>query len=120
MSHQAHPYSEALPIEAGQQVAHLRHVLALVEQIAGSDRPTGSYQALDEAARISAAYDQSLPIMRKRFDALAEETITWAAVGLDALQEAQKDSGTPRAAAVQLALELNAALTGLAHILQVR
>jgi hypothetical protein len=117
MSYQVSTYSEAPPIEAGQQIAHLRHVLGLVEEIAGLDRDGSGYKSLDEAARTSADYERSLPIVRKRFDALAEETIAWAAVALKALDQAHEDANPPRAAATQLAHELERALHEIARII---
>ena len=117
MSRQDHTYSDAPPIEAGQQIAHLRHMLGMVEAIAASAPASSGYSSLDEAARISVAYDRGLPISRKRFDALAEETLVWAEVGLNALRHAERQSCQPRAAAAQLARELDAALRALSRII---
>ncbi len=121
MSHQGTTYSDAPPIEAGRQVAHLRHVLGLVEEIAHvADRGGSGYDALDEAARTSAAYERSLPVEQRRFDSLAGETATWTAVAVEALLKAQERSGPPRAAAAQLAHELQAALRDLARTLRLQ
>jgi hypothetical protein len=119
MSRHAPPLPDTLPIEAGQQVAHLRHVLGLVEEIASPAHHGGSgYDSLDQAARASAAYERSLPVAQRRFDAIAQETATWAAVAIKALLAAQEESGPPRAAAAQLARELEHAMRELAKALR--
>ena len=115
MTHQSFDLHQATPIGAGAQVAHLRHVLALVEELAdGARRGPAGYEQLEQAARISAAYERSAPIVRRRFDALAEETATWATAAIDALLAAQAAGEAPRAAAGQLARDLEAALGELA------
>ena len=119
MSHQGTTYSDAPPIEAGRQVAHFRHVLELAEEMAQRGRSGGSrYDALDEAARTSAAYERSLPVAQRRFDALTQETATWSTAAVEALLAAQEQSGPPRAAAAQLARELEQALRDLGQTLQ--
>ncbi|HEX8444707.1 MAG TPA: hypothetical protein VF631_13780 [Allosphingosinicella sp.] len=119
MTHQSTFLADAPPIEAGRQVAHLRHVLGLVEEIAEGKRGAGSgYDALEEAARISAAYERSLPVMQRRFNALAQETATWSAASVEALLHAQKHRGQPRAAAAQLARELESAIRDLRRTVQ--
>jgi hypothetical protein len=120
MSHQGTTYSDAPPIEAGRQVAHLRHVLGLVEEIAHAAPRGSGYDALDEAARTSAAYERSLPVEQRRFDSLAGETATWTAAAVEALLKAQERSGPPRAAAAQLAQELQTALRDLARTLRLQ
>lgn len=98
----------------GRQVARLRHVLALVEEIAG--RPSSSHgEALDEDARISTAYEDAPPIVRRRFDALAAETAAWAATGVKVLL--RDTSNPPRAAARRLADELTRALRKLGGLI---
>ncbi len=117
MTHQSFDAAIAPPVEAGAQVARLRHVLADIEGMAQTARPGGAgYRALDQAARISAAYDRSSTLVRRRFDALAEETATWTAAGVEALLAAQTSGVEPRAAAAQLAGELERALGDLARI----
>jgi hypothetical protein len=116
MTHQAPP-SPALPgADPGRQIAQLREALGLVERIAGRTVPsTPSDGALDEAARISDAYDRALPVAQRRFDALAAETAVWAAAGVEALL-LSGDSAPPRAAAGRLADTLEQAIgeiTGL-------
>lgn len=120
MSRENSNFSDAPPIEAGQQVAYLRQVLGQAEEVAASGCGGSNDAALDEAARISVAYQHSLPVMRKRFDALAEETIAWAAVAVEALRRARETGGPPRAAAAQLVRELDAALRALRRTLQLR
>jgi hypothetical protein len=117
MTHQSPLRFARTPVDAGRQVAQLRHVLTLVEQMA--DRaPQGSGQdsALDESARIGASYGDAPPIVQRRFDTLASETAAWSAAGVEALLAA---SGTsrPAAAARRLADELRAALERLTRIL---
>ncbi len=119
MTHQSFADPHAPPIGAGAQVAHLRHLLSIVEELATVARRGGAgYEALDQAARISAAYDRSLPVVRRRFDALADETVTWTAAAVEALLAAQAAGETPRAAAAQLAAELERALGDLARIVR--
>jgi hypothetical protein len=117
MSYQS-PTQYARPsIDAGRQLAQLRHVLVLVEELAGrAPSTTAGDDALDAGARISSVYWDALPIVRRRFDALAAETVTWSAVGVEALLS----SGEKRshAAARRLADELRAALNTLATMLR--
>ncbi len=117
MRHQSPSHYPTIPVDAGPQVAQLRHVLRLVGEIAG--RPPGpgaGDAALDESARISSAYDHALPIVQRRFDALADETAIWSAAAVEALLKA----GEPRspAAARRLADELETALSRLSALLR--
>lgn len=116
MTHQSPPrYAPGLA-DAGGQVAQLRQVLALVEEIAGA--PASAPDRLDEAARVSAAYAHAWPVVQRRFDTLAGETARWAAVGVETLL-ALSDRGRPSAAAArQLGRELAAALVGLKRVLR--
>jgi hypothetical protein len=117
MTHQSFDSPAARPIEAGAHVAHLRHVLGIVHEMAEfAERGGAAYHALDQAARISAAYERSLPVVRRRFDALAEETVTWTSAALAALQTARLSGNPPRAAAAQLAQELDDTLAALARM----
>lgn len=97
MTHQSpHLYMPGLA-DAGGQVAQLRQVLALVDEIAGLQAsPTAD--GLDEAARVSAAYAHAAPVVQRRFDSLAGETARWAAAGVETLLTLA-DSGRPAAAA---------------------
>ena len=101
--------------DAGAQLAQLRQVLTLVEEMAG--RATGSPQdeALDAAARVSAAYARALPIDQKRFDNLAAETARWARAGVEALLKLDEAGMPVRAAAERLAEELEQGLAMLAQ-----
>jgi len=99
--------------DPGRQVAQLREALRLVERIAGGTAPPGHDDALDEAARISIAYETALPVVQRRFEALAAETAIWAAAGVEALLAAESGA-PPRAAAARLARQLDAALSRLA------
>jgi hypothetical protein len=120
MTHQAYQRHVAGSAGAGQQVAQLRHALKLVERIAGDDEFYADGEAaLDENARFTSAYDQSSPIVRRRFDALAAEASAWAATGIEALLTADKRGHAPHAAARRLANELSSTLRRLGHILGV-
>jgi hypothetical protein len=114
MTHQAPPSPASAGPDPGHQIAQLREALRLVERIAGEERTHD--RALDEAARISSAYDIALPVVQRRFEALANETALWAAAGVEALLAS--GDGTPsRAAATRLARQLDTALADLAALL---
>jgi ABC-type transporter Mla subunit MlaD len=109
MTHQGvHPYTPGLA-DAGGQVAQLRQVLALVSEIAGAPGPGGD-AALDEAARISSAYEAASPVAQRCFDLLAEETERWAAGGVETLIALRDRERPCAAAAARLAAELETAL----------
>jgi len=113
MTHQAPPPAPPSGADPGRQVAQLREALRLVERIAGRDGgPSASDARLDEAARVSIAYDRALPVAQRRFDALAAETAIWAAAGVEALLAAGHGA-PPRAAAARLAESLARALSDL-------
>jgi hypothetical protein len=115
MTHQPSRLDGASPADAGRQVAQLRQVLLLVEQIAGRGDPAGAADAaLDEAARIGSAYGDAWPIVQRRFDALVAETVAWAAAGVEALTV----SGGSTAAAARLADELQLAIEDLLKLLK--
>ena len=116
MTHQA-PFPSAAPgADPGRQVAQLREALRLVERIAGLPDSAAGDAGLDEAARISAAYDRAVPIIQRRFDALAGETAAWTAAGVEALLAAAQSSA-PRAAAARLAAQIDQALADLSELL---
>jgi hypothetical protein len=115
MTHQAPPSPACAGPDPGRQVAQLREALRLVERIAGEAAPHD--HGLDEAARISGAYDAALPVVRRRFEALAQETAIWAAAGVEALLAAG-EADPPRAAACRLARRLDAALSEMAALLR--
>jgi hypothetical protein len=115
MTHQPNMIeADASPVAAAQ-LAQLREVLMLVDRIAGRGavdvRPDA---ALEQAARVGAAYGEALPVARRRFDALVSETVAWAAAGVEALTRA---GGSP-AAAARLADELGRAIEELLKILK--
>src|ERR687886_2764956 len=97
MTHQSAPLSMPGLADAGGQVAQLRQVLALVEEIAGRQAPVRD-EGLDEAARVSAAYAHAAPVVQRRFDRIAGETAQWAAAGVETLLQLS-DSGRPAAPA---------------------
>jgi len=117
MTHQSAAYFVRTPIDAGHQVAQFRHVLSLVEEIAGS-RPAsgGGDAALDESARISSAYSTAYPLVQRRFDALAAETAAWSTAAVEALLGAGERRS--KAAARLLADELAEALSRLSALLR--
>jgi ABC-type transporter Mla subunit MlaD len=109
MTHQgAPPYAPGLA-DAGGQVAQLCQVLALVAEVAGTPRADGD-AALDEAARISAAYESAPPVAQRQFDGLADETERWAAAGVETLIALRDRERPCAAAAARLAAEIEAAL----------
>jgi hypothetical protein len=116
MTHQAPPCLPPAGADPGRQLAQLREALRLIERIAGETQAPPGDDALDEAARTSAAYESALPVVQRRFEALASETATWAAAGVEALLAAG-DADPPRAAAARLARRLDAALSALAALL---
>src|SRR5437870_28934 len=114
MTHQAPPAPATAGPNPGRQIAQLREALRLVERIAGTERAHD--RALDEAARISGAWEVALPVVQRRFEALANETALWAAAGVEALLAT--GSGPPsRAAAARLARQIETALGDLAKLL---
>jgi hypothetical protein len=102
--------------DAGAQIARLRRVLALVEEIAGAEPPGAADAALDEAALVSAAYESALPIVQRRFDTVAAQTAAWAAAGASALATLGERQRPTQAAAERLAGELRKALGTLRQI----
>ena len=122
MTHQSPPSAapgsaETGGADPGRQVAQLRELLALVRAIAGQTPGKAERDSmLDEAARVSDAYERALPVDRRRFDALAGETSGWAAAGVEALLAAG-DELQPRAAAARLASQLDLALAEMAALL---
>jgi hypothetical protein len=112
MSYQSPSSFTRAPVDGGRQLDQLRRVLALVEELAG--RPTLP-SALDEGAQTSGVYSEALPVVRKRFDALASETAAWSAAGVEALLAAGEKRS--RAAARRLADELQTAVGELTKLL---
>lgn len=115
MTHQAPP---SLPAGAdpGRRFAQLREALRLVRRIAGGEGREAGDARLDEAARLSDRYERALPVVQRRFDALAAETAGWAAAGVEALLVAE--AGTARAAAERLADRLDGALGELRRLVE--
>ena len=116
MTHHSPPAPASSGADPGRQLAQLRELLRLVDGIAGR-RETAGDDLLDEAARLSDAYDRALPIVQRRFDARAAETAGWAAAGVEALLAAAQ-SGSPRVAAERLAARLEQALAEMAALLR--
>ena len=118
MTHQPPPPLRQPGADPGRQLAQLREALRLVERIAGRDGDAGADSMLDEAARLSAAYDRAPPIVQRRFDALAGEIASWAAAGVEALLAAADRATPPVAAARRLADRLDGALSEMAALLR--
>ena len=117
MTHHSPSVPAPAGADPGRQIAQLREVLALVQRISGRiPAEHGREAMLDEAARISDAYDRALPVVQRRFDALAGETSGWAAAGVEALLAAG-ESTPPKAAAARLASQLDLALSEMASLL---
>ena len=113
MSRQTVPFAYGTA-DAGGEIAQLRQVLALVEELAGTGgAPDGD---LDEAARVSAAYEAAQPIVQRRFDTEAARTARWAAAGLEALVTLEERGWPVKPAAGKLAEELRKALGQLRQI----
>jgi hypothetical protein len=117
VTYQSAPPRVIASADPGREVAELRHVLGIVEEIAGRPASGSEEGALDEAARISAAYAEAWPITQRRFDGLAAETAAWAAVGVEALIALEDRQRPTRPAAARLAEELADALKRLGAIL---
>ena len=118
MTHHAPSAPAPAGADPGRQVAQLREALALVERIAGADSGRRSGELLlEEAARLSDGYDRALPIVQRRFDAVALETAGWAAAGVEALLAAGAAS-PPRAAAARLAAQLDRAISELTDLIR--
>lgn len=109
------PFQPTGLADAGAEVARLRHVQTLVREIAGL--PTGRFRgAMDESARVSAAYVCALPIVQRRFEEEAASIARWSRAGLEALLELDESGRPVEAAARRLAEELQSALSALATI----
>ena len=118
MTHQTTHHAAIAGADAGRQVAQLRQVLMLVGGIAGRrPSPSADDAALDEAARVSSAYGDALPVVQRRFDALAAEAAAWAAAGVEALVAAS-ERGPAQHAARRLAEELERTLSDLTAMLR--
>ena len=115
MTHQAPPPA-APGTDPGRQVAQLHEVLRLVERLSGGAAEDGDRQ-LEAAAQVSAAYDRALPIVQRRFDALAGEAAVWAAAGVEALLAAGRVAPAP-AAAKRLASQIENALGELTGLIR--
>jgi hypothetical protein len=114
MSRQTVPFAYGTA-DAGGEIAQLRQVLALVEELGGTATQPGTAD-LDEAARVSGAYGGALPIVQRRFDQEAARTARWAAAGLEALVTLEERGWPVKAAAARLAQELRKSLGELRDI----
>lgn len=89
-------------------------MLGLVGEMVGFPPALSKGEALDEAARIEAAYANAWPIVQRRFDGLAAEAAAQAAAGVEALLTLEERGRPAQAAARRLAAHLDEALKGLA------
>lgn len=118
MTHHAAASPAPAGADPGRQIVQLREALDLVERIAGRAASDERREALlDDAAKLSDSYDRALPIVQRRFDALAVETAGWAAAGVEALLAAGEIS-PPRAAAGRLARQLERAISELTDLVR--
>jgi hypothetical protein len=103
--------------DAGAEIARLRHVQTLVREIGGLSvgKCAG---AMDESARISAAYVTALPIVQWRFDEETAIVARWASTGLEALLSLDETGRPIEAASRRLAEELENALARLGRIVE--
>lgn len=110
------PLSPSSP-GTGAQIAQLHQILTLVEEMGEADLRRGD-PVLD-MARVANAYQASSPIVRRQFDALAEETERWAAAAVEALIGSQPGQlrRPSRPAARRVANELAKALDRLEALL---
>ena len=116
MEHEQAPFHAPGLADAGGQVAQLRQVLLLVQEISGVAAQAEA--GLDQAARISDSYRIRLPIDQRRFDLYAADTARWAAAGLEALLELEEQGRPCQAAARALAERLSRALGELERIVR--
>lgn len=105
--------------DAGGQVAQLREVLALVEEIAGASARSPGDGAIEEAARISGAYAAAEPVCQRRFDDLAGQSARWAAGGVETLLILREANRPCAPAAAVLARALRKALAELSRVVGV-
>jgi len=117
MTHQAPPSPARSAADPGRQLARLLEVLRLVDRIAGRADARAGDAELDEAARVSGAYDRAPPVVQRRFDALAGETAGWAAAGVEAVLAAGGPE-PPRAAAARLAAQLERTIGELSGLIR--
>lgn len=116
MTHQSHGRYARVPIDAAAQIAQLRRVLAIVDELAElTAAPHGGDAALAEAADLTGRYGNAPPIVQRRFDALAAETAAWSAAAAEALLRAGEKRSP--AAAARLAGELRGAIESLLKLL---
>ena len=113
MTYQAARHSVPTSADPGREAAQLRRILALVDEIAGAPTSVPEDEALDDAARIGAAYADALPIAKRRFDTIAAETAAWAATSVEVLIALEERGLPSRAAAAELAEALARALGAL-------
>jgi hypothetical protein len=85
-----------------EQVAQLRAIRALVEELAGT-QAGGAFESADDLDR---RYDAASPIAQRHFDALAGEITAYAAAGLSALITGRSSGGDVQGAAAHLAREM--------------
>ncbi|PTD18990.1 hypothetical protein [Sphingomonas fennica] len=100
--------------DPGRRFARLAGALALVERLAGMESPLEDRASAED---IAAGYGRATPIARRRFDALASETATFSAAGMEILlRQRTAGRGDCRAAARRLAAEIAAALAAMAAL----
>ena len=112
MTHQPRSIEADDPV---RQLGQLRRVLRLVENVAGLD------PSPETEAQASRQLGDAMPVVQRRFNALAAEAATWTAIGAAALAGTNGAADAPlcasTAAAARLAEELRDAIRELERLL---
>jgi cysteine synthase len=95
------PIADIRPAPA-EQIAQLRAIRALVDELAGN-QPDAMVPVRHDLDRL---YDRAPSVARERFNALAGETAAYAAAGLSALIAGRGSGGSVTGAAALLAREM--------------
>lgn len=106
------PMADPRPAPA-EQIAQLRAIRALVDELAGN-APPGQQTARGD---LDLRYDRAPSIAQRRFDALAGETAAYAAAGLSALIAGRGAGGLVNGAAAHLAREMERSIRRMEMLL---
>ncbi len=106
------PVAETRPAPA-EQIAQLRAIRALVDELAGN-MPA---DALSIGPDIDRRYDRAPSIAQRRFDALAGETAAYAAAGLSALIAGRGAGGAVTGGAAYLARQMERSIRRMEMLL---
>lgn len=106
----------ALPVVQASEQARLHAALTLIECLAGEEPLPGPSAEQERIAY--ARYCAAPSLVRRRYDALAGETASFAAAGLAALLRWKDAAGAdPAPAAARLAAEMRLAIAGLGKLI---